>query len=323
MAIKREIRKVANADTIVLKEAFEDFMAEKEATNKSEATLKGYRKSFKKWCDYYGEEVEATEVTQQLFFQWTNSMKLDGIRPASINHYLRDMRTVMNWCMDEARKYIPKFKVEMVTGQEEVPKFYAEEEQEALVEKPHRGADYPEWRMWAICNFVLATGARTATIINVHMGDIDFKGKKVTYHHTKNKKAQVMNMSTSLANVLKEFIRVWRSTANEDDYLFANIGNQQLTDNALRTAFRKYCLARGVSKTSIHGLRHTFARGWILNDGSMIGLQKMLGHSTLEMTRKYISYFSEDMQENFDSYNPLDNLKKSSSRRKVITRNSV
>lgn len=323
MAIKREIRKVANADTIILNEAFEDFIAEKEATNKSEATTKSYRKSFKKWCDYFGDEVEGSEVTQSLFFQWSNSMKLDGNRPASINHYLRDMRTFMNWCMDDARKYITKFKVEMVAGQEELPKFYTEQEQEALVEKPHKGADYPEWRMWAICNFVLATGARTSTIINVRMGDLDFKGKKIIYGHTKNKKAQQINMSTSLSNVLKEFIRVWRSAANEDEYLFANIGNQQLTSNALRIAFRKYCIARQVEKTSIHGLRHTFARGWILNDGSMIGLQKMLGHRTLEMTRKYITLFSEDMQEGFDEYNPLDNLKKSSSRRKTITRNNT
>lgn len=322
MAIRRAIKKAANASNILLTEAFGDFISEKEATNKSAATINSYKKTFQKWCDYYGEEVEANEVTQSLFFQWSNSMKQDGIRPASINHYLRDMRTFMNWCMDSSREYVPRFQVVMVEEREEVPKFYDEQEQELLIQKPDRHADYPDWRMWAICNFILATGCRTSTLIEVRLGDLDFNAKKITYQHTKSKRAQIVPMSTTLRNVLKEYIRIWRSEAGEDGYLFANIGENRLTPDALRNAFRKYCIKRGVSKTSIHGLRHTFARQWVLNDGSMIGLQKMLGHSTLEMTRKYIKLFADDMADDFDDYNPLDNLKKSAQRRKNVVRSN-
>jgi integrase/recombinase XerD len=174
--------------------------------------------------------------------------------------------------------------------------------------------------MWAICNFILATGCRTSTLVEVRIGDLDFKAKKITYQHTKNKKAQIVPMSTTLRNVLKEYIRIWRSEVEDDAFLFANIGENRLTPDALRIAFRKFAKKRGVSKTSLHGLRHTFAREWVLNDGSMIGLQKMLGHNTLEMTRKYIKLFADDMAEDFDDYNPLDNLKKASSRKKNVTR---
>ena len=66
---------------------------------------------------------------------------------------------------------------------------------------------------------------------------------------------------------------------------------------------------------------YAFARGWIKNNGNTFALQKMLGHSTLDMTRKYVNLFNEDIKEDFDSYNPLDNLKKCAKRRQAVRRN--
>ena len=48
----------------------------------------------------------------------------------------------------------------------------------------------------------------------------------------------------------------------------------------------------------------------------------MLGHSTLDMTRKYVNLFNEDIKEDFDSYNPLDNLKKGAKRRQAVKRSN-
>ena len=36
-----------------------------------------------------------------------------------------------------------------------------------------------------------------------------------------------------------------------------------------------------------HGLRHTFASQFVMNGGSLVALQKILGHSTVEMTMIY------------------------------------
>lgn len=323
MATRRVVKKSLGFREFYIWEAFEEFYAEKEATNRSLATLRNYKKSLELFCRFndFGEDTPLSDVEQNHFYKWINSMKLDGVSPASINHYLRDLRTFFYWCMDADRVYIEiPFKIQMISGQEEPPKLFSEEDIELLLEKPRRNDSFVDWRTWAIVNWVLATGNRAATICEVRLNDIDFREKEITLLHTKNKKAQIIPMSSSLETVLKEYTRFWRKEAPKGGWLFPNIGEEQLTTNALRHSFRRYCLSRGVEQTNIHGLRHSFAKGWVQNNGNMFTLQKLLGHSTLEMTRKYVKLYSEDIKDDFDKFNPLDTMKRNTKRTQTIKR---
>lgn len=47
---------------------------------------------------------------------------------------------------------------------------------------------------------------------------------------------------------------------------------------------------------TIHSFKHTFSVNYLRLGGSMFHLQKMLGHSTLEMTRRYANLVTADLQ---------------------------
>lgn len=94
-----------------------------------------------------------------------------------------------------------------------------------------------------------------------------------------------------------------------------------MTENALKLSIRDYNAARGVKKTSVHALRHTFAKLWIHNNGDVFRLQKMLGHSTLDMTRNYVNLFAVDLKEGFDEYSPLDRMVRKRRKKHTIKRN--
>lgn len=323
MAVKRTIKRSSGADDIILLDAFEDFIIEKEAHNLSDATIKNYRQSFDFFVKFagYTDKTTTEEVNQQAIFQWINTLKLNGTKPSSINHYLRDVRAFLYWCMDSDRKYIdPPFKVKQIEGQEEQIKLFSDEELEALLEKPRKKDGFGEWRTWAICNWVLGTGNRAATICDVKIEDVNFSKKEIALRHTKNKKAQIIPLSSSLETVIKEYIRIWRKEAPLDGWLFPNVGEEKLSTNALRLSFGRYCENRGVEKSNIHGLRHNFAKGWVRNNGNMFSLQKILGHSTLDMTRRYVKMFSEDIKEDYDSFSPLDTIKRGYKRTKSVKR---
>lgn len=289
--------------------AFQDFIQEKEANNLSEATIRNYQKSFGLFCEYAKIDLDTPfeEIAQDLIFQWIGHMRKEEISVASINHYLRDVRAFFNWC--KKRDY-NNIDIKELKQQEEQPKFFKDDDIEKLLEKPRPKDSFVEWRTWAMVNTVLATGARAATLCNMKVTDIDFIRKEIALAHTKNKKAQIIPLSATLEGVLKEYTKKFGLT----NYLFPNIGDEQLTSNAISHAFSKYCEDREVEQTNIHGLRHSFARSWIKNGGSAFALQKILGHQQMTMTQRYVKLYSDDLKEGYEDFSPLDNIKKKNSR---------
>ena len=79
-------------------------------------------------------------------------------------------------------------------------------------------------------------------------------------------------------------------------------------DEAVRTLGRRAGI-EGV-RYSPHTFRHTFATSWLRNGGSEFALQSALGHSSLDMTRRYSSTVrSEDAAVEHRRVSPADNLK--------------
>lgn len=66
-------------------------------------------------------------------------------------------------------------------------------------------------------------------------------------------------------------------------------------------------------KTSIHLFRHTYAKKYLQAGGNVFQLQRLLGHSSLEIVKEYVSLFSEDLKLNYDRFNPLEQMVKSNS----------
>lgn len=325
MAIKRTIKRTMEPDSMTLGEALEEFLIEKQAHNKSAKTLANYQQSISYFVQFHQLEdsTPLDTLTQSDFYKWTNSLLIDGTKPTTINHYLRDCRVFFYWCMDPDRKYMEAFKIKQVEGQEEQIKLYNDDELLLLLEKPARSNNkFTDWRNWVIVNWVLATGNRCSTIVDIKVKDIDFKKKEITLHHTKNKKAQIATISSSLETVLKEYLKMWRGGGKDGEaWLFPNVGEEKLTTGALQTSFAKYSKARGCSRHNLHSLRHNFAKLWIKNNGDMYKLQKILGHSSLDMTRRYVNMFSEDIKEDYDKFSPLDSIKRKQKRTQAVKRN--
>lgn len=217
--------------------------------------------------------------------------------------------------------YLSRFRIKLLKEEIPIKETYTDSELERLLRKPKKDASFVEWRNWAVVNWVLATGNRAATICGITLGDLNYEAREIHIRRTKNYNHQIIPMSRELFFALKEYIRMWRATAGEKDYLFCSITDNRLTVDALKHSIGNYNISRGVRRTSIHAFRHTFAKKWIINTGDVFRLQKILGHKSLEMTRRYVNMFSDELKDHFDEYNPLDRIKSSSSRRKAVVRN--
>ena len=319
MAVRKIKRQAVDVRQITIEEAHTEYIKELRVRNLSEDTIRNYNVTYKLFMEFfeYDEDSLLTEITQSSLFEWIGSIKLDGVKITTINSYITNMKVFLKWCMDEDRGYIEPFKFPKIRGQEEPIKLFSDEDVEKLLEKPRNPNNFVETRNWVIVNWVLATGNRGATIAEVRIKDVDFKTKEIVLRHTKNKKAQTIPLSPALETILKKYIKEWRGN-DEDKFLFPGVGDEKMLTNSLRKSFAIYCRERGVEQTNLHGLRHNFAKYWVLNGGNIFALQKVLGHSTLDMTRRYVKLFGEDIKSDFDKFAALDTIKKGSRRTQSV-----
>lgn len=292
-----------------VKDLLEEYIDEKSTLGLSKQTIESIRNSSKRFFECFGDEITTDKIDEGLLITFTRMLRNKDIALASINHYLRDLRTFVNWCYENG--YIDeKIVVRMVKGQQLPKDTYTDEEILALLEKPKAKANYVEWRDWAIVNWIYGTGNRIGTLIDVRMSDIDLKKANIVIRAQKNKTASSIPMDRKLVAVLREYIKRDRPNARGEDYLFTNIYGEPLTTKAVQQSMAKYNKNRGVNKTSCHALRHTFAKNWICNGGNVFQLQHMLGHKSLQVTRSYVNLYGADLKEGFDDVSPLSNIKK-------------
>lgn len=320
---KRKIKKTYGGANTTIGDAFTEFISEKALLGRAQDTLENYVKSLEYFLkdNEYTRDTPIENLNKDAFLKWLAVMRSNDMKHTTINHYLRDVRAFAYWCMEAEREYItPAYKIKQVSGQEPGIKAFKEDDIKLLLEKPRKSEAFGEWRSWAIVNWIMATGNRSATICEVKIEDVDFKRKMIHLRHTKNKQYQSVPLSSELAHQLKEYMNLWLRGADSSDYLFPNVSGEALNTNALRHSFAKYCAGRGVNQTNIHGLRHSFADLSLENGRNPFELQKMLGHSTLDMTRRYIRFNENKMEKDFDKHTPLDNMKKPTSRKRKIQR---
>ena len=299
-----------------LEETFMEYIQEKKDLGRSDDTLRNYLTSYRIFKDFF--ELPSSflleDLTEKMFYQWRQDMIEREMRPQTINHYVRDWRTFLNWC--EVRELLPQsIKLKEMKAQEDLPKMYSDEEIQKMLIKPREGDSYTTWRNWAIVNLIYSTGLRASSVCALTIGDLDFKKGYITIPQQKNKKAGMLPITSVLERVLKEFIKKWYDKDEPStNYLFQNVSGEQLTVNALHNSIQRYCDKFGIKGHGVHSIRHNFARDMILNGGGEYRLQAYLQHSNIQMSQHYVKLFSGDLKRDAEVYNPLDNMKKKQNR---------
>ena len=171
--------------------------------------------------------------------------------------------------------YTEPFKISLLKADKKIKETYTDSELAILLKKPDvKKCNFSEYRNWVFINYVMATGNRVSTITNIKIGDIDLDNDTIILKKTKNRNQQITPISNTLKVILLEYLKYRKGDVEE--YLFCTSAGKKLTRNSTIEAIRKYNQSRGVSKTSIHLFRHTFAKNWILNGRRYIQTAKAI-----------------------------------------------
>lgn len=298
--------KIKMKNSVTVAETFHDFLVGKKAAGVSEKTLLTYGQHFSAVSKHLSPDTPMDALNKTELEAMIASMRDAGLAANSIKSYTRTMKSFLSWCNEAG---ITRLNIQLYKAEETIKETYSDEELKKLLKKPNmKKCTFAEYRNWVIINLLLNNGCRAATIRNIQIKDVDIENKVIYLRHTKNKRAQVIPLCEALCGILREYMRV--RGGGGDEYLFPNENGVQLTENGLRCTISKYNRRRGVEKTSIHLFRHTFAKKYLVDcGGNAFTLQRLLGHSTLDMTKHYCAIFDADITKNYDSFSPLTQIK--------------
>ena len=295
---------------------FSGFMVSQYERGNSKATLDFYRRFYKKYTAYIMDCLNTTPkelpiehltsgVAQSAFIHYLETL---NINQQTINSYLRGFRAFGNFCEEEG--YIDGFKCPIKEVEPPIKEVYSDEELHRLLKKPDI-SDFVEFRSYCIISLILNTAARSNTILNIKICDLELEEGYINFNTTKAHKIVRLGLERKTKRDLEEWVNYWRigKGASPTDYLFCNEYGEQLSRSALAKSIAKYNNSRGVEKTSIHLFRHTYAKKWITSGGDIISLARVLTHSELEMVKRYSNLYGSDVKKEIEEHSVISQLK--------------
>ena len=297
---------MSKSTNLTIGDAFELYIRKCTVRNLSDKTILSYKQICARFFDFYDTRKQVSTITEDTIDDYILWLREEvKVSDVTVNTYLRTLRAFLYYCMD--CDYLDPFKIQLCKTEKPIKQTYSDEELERLLQKPNlRKCTFSEYKTWVFENYLLGTANRIRTALNVRICDVNFNDGFITLKKTKNRRQQVIPLSESLASILQEYLEI-RGGAPED-YLFCNDYGKQATIRTYQQLVRRYNIKHNVNKTSCHLFRHTFAKHWVINHGDPFRLQKIMGHSTLDITKEYVAMFGNDLQIDFEKFNPLDKL---------------
>jgi integrase len=146
---------------------------------------------------------------------------------------------------------------------------------------------------------LLRTGMRIGELLGTRVDDVVLGERKILIFETeKNRVGRVVYLSDDAMDALGGWLRIRDTTKG---FLFYAQGRDRMGYSAARSLFFRYLLKAGLAHKgySLHCLRHTFATE-LLNAGMRLEcLQVLLGHQSLQMTRRYARLSDRTREEEY------------------------
>lgn len=297
---------MSKKNNLTIEDAFALFIRKCKINNLTENSINSYVSKITHFYEFVDKNSPVNTITSEIVDSYILYLRNETeANDITINSYLRALRAFAYYCME--CNYISKFKIQLPKAEKKIKETYTDQDLKKLLEKPNMNTcTFSTYKTWVFENYLLGTGNRISSALNLRIGDVDFENDLITLRRTKNRKQQIIPLSNTLAVILREYLEIRGGT--EDDYLFCNEYGQKASERSYQQLVSRYNIKRNVNVTSCHSFRHTFAKKAILNGIDPFRLQRLLGHSDLTVTKEYIEMFGNDLKIDFDKFNPLDNL---------------
>ncbi|NMD69616.1 tyrosine-type recombinase/integrase [Bacillus sp. DNRA2] len=306
---KRTTRKVM--ESFSLFEMFERFMLFKKTEGLASRTINDYYTNFDYFKEFIGEDLSVDVITTELFRDFVGYMLHEKeLSPVTANVRIRTLRAFIRFCYTEGYIDIPiheNFKP-VKTPEDTLESFTPAEIKKLL--SVIDDELYTGFRDKVIIFVFLDTLVRISELVAIKRCNVDLKGGFIQLEagETKTRKARTVPLSFKTIKLLSEYMK--ETEDFEAEHLFLTYDGHQINDATVRINLRDFGRKAGITRKRVspHTFRHTGALFYVMNGGDPFSLQKILGHSHMNMVRKYIQMTDTDVRKQHNAFSPINSI---------------
>ena len=285
-------------------ESFKEFAK----NNVRAKTFKCYSDSIENF-NPYAKGKPINQITAWLVEKFKNDRKKLGRKPSTINRDLACLKRMFNLAIKwKLTTENPLHQVEFLKENNQRRRYLEKDELKALLKaceyEPSRfrrnSTKEPLRILRQIVELAVHTGLRKSELLTRKWKDIVVvNGIKCFYvGETKNGEPRLVPLNERAIEALNQIPK-----AANSEYIFASPVKEGEPIKEIKKAFRKALKKAGIEDFRFHDLRHTFASHYQMATNDERGLGEVLGHKTVNMTKRYAHLSLKHVKDGVDALN--------------------
>lgn len=295
----------------------EGYQLHAEARQLSRRTLEDYNHTFRIFQETLGEDPPFSSISKTHIEKFLAGRK---VGKKTLLNYHTGLSALWKWACDEglAAANIVRQVEPPNPGRRSIDPF-TEEDLRAMLAAIGKSQDYRNKgtlthnsllnadRNRAIILLLLDTGLRAEELCGIKVQDCDLKNRSLRITG-KGDHQRIIPFCPRTGQAL------WKQLADRpgalpSEPLFLTLNNTALDRHRLFKQLRSIGKRAGVKDAHPHRFRHTFAINYLRNGGDPYTLQMILGHSTMEMVKRYLKIAQADLHAMHRLASPVANMR--------------
>ncbi len=285
----------------------DSFLIDRRSQGLSPETIDFYSKKLKyflKYCE--GQALtRVSQLSTDLIRRYILELS-ETHNPGGVHACFRPLRTLLYWVEEE--EIMPqgwKNPIRRVKA----PKLPTEPIEPIHVEEINLllktcESNYSGARDKAMMLGLLDTGARARELLNINLEDVELATGSVMIRQGKGRKPRLVFLGRKSIRAIRAYLRVRHDT---NPALWVSIHGDRMTYAALRCLLRRRAQLIGLKEIPTpHDFRRAFALIMLRNGVDVFALQKLMGHSDLQVLRRYLAQTDQDIQSAHMRGSPVD-----------------
>ncbi len=270
------------------------------------STLRGYRLNLKVFLNF-APGVRINEINHELLDRFKAYLLNDkihqitqkqGVSRATVNRYLTNIKTVMNWGLlyDKISHVDIKIhKVKKEPVKRPLPRFLNTEEIQKILNykeylpkscnKLSQEKTIPQ--LVEIIKFLLVTGRRIQEVVNLKKKDVALADRRYVITKDKTERTNPVVKVFHLNDAAIEIITPLYEAKSDEEYIFSDEHGRKLSIKGLGQRLKRLLSHLGIEGVMFKEFRHSFASHMRMAGEPLENIRDHLGHTTIKTTEIY------------------------------------